>query len=300
MSKGIIVLNNCLGLNNKIDPARILFDPEKGLSELAVAYNIDIDSSNRINRKKGYTKVLDGKSHSLFPFGNVCFAVVDNYLSILYPNFSYKTLIEVGDERINYVEMGNRVYFVNGSIKGYIKDEVVHPWEFIDYSGPSTTKVFEGPPLGHLLELYNGFMFIAQDNILWYSRPFKYHAFYLHGDHVPFNSRITMVRAVKDGLYVSTECDTYYLNGYDPKEFFQTKVVDYPVILGTDALIDGRKIGNGEIKDRVVIWTSTEGICIGGPEGLFENFTERKLVYPSTNSGAGICIDNRYVCVLGG
>jgi len=107
-----------------------------------------------------------------------------------------------------------------------------------------------------------------------------------------------MVRAVKDGLYVSTEYNTYYLNGYHPKEFFQTKVADYPAILGTDVLIDGRKIRSGEIKDKVVMWASTEGICIGGPEGLFENLTERKLVYPSANIGAGVCIDDRYVCLL--
>lgn len=298
MAKGIVVLSNCLGLNNKIDPARIAFDPEKGLSELAVAYNVDIDSSNRISRKKGYTEVLDGPSHSLFPFGNICFAVVDDYLTILYPDFSSKTLIEVGEERVSYVAVGTRVYFVNGSTKGYIEDEAVYPWEYIEYPGPTTTKVFVGPPVGHLLEVYNGFMFIAQENVLWRSRPFKYHAFYLHGDRNLFSHRITMVRAVKDGLYVSTEYDTYYLNGYHPKEFFQTKVANYPAISGTDVLVDGRKLRSGEIKDKVVMWTSTSGVCIGGPEGLFENLTERKLVYPSANVGAGVCIDDRYVCLL--
>jgi hypothetical protein len=295
------ILKQCLGLNNKVDPSDLIADPESGLCELAVAADVDIESSGRrISRRKGYTKVYAGKCHSLFPFGNICFVVIEGYLSILYPDFSYKTLIEIEDRRISYVEVGNRVYFMNGSDKGYIEDEVVYPWEFIDYSGPSTTKVFEGPPLGHLLELYNGFMFIAQDNILWHSRPFKYHAFYLHGDYVPFNSRITMMRAVKDGLYVSTESDTYYFNGYQPKEFFQVKVADYPAILGTDVLVDGRKIEGGDIKDRIVVWTSSKGICIGGPEGLFKNLTERRLMYPSANCGAGICIDNRYVCTLGG
>lgn len=299
MGKGIVVLSNCLGLNNKVDPARILFDPERGLSELAVAYNVDIDASNRISRKKGHTEILDGSSHSLFPCGNFCLVVRSGQLSLINLDYSCDTILSVDkDARMSYVEVGSRVYFTNGYEKGYIEDRTFHPWEYVDYPGPVTTKTFVGPPLGHLLEVYNGFMFIAQENALWHSRAFKYHAFHLHGDHNLFPHKITMVRAVKDGLYVSTEYDTYYLNGLHPKEFFQVKVADYPAILGTDVLVDGRKIRSGEIKDNVVIWTSTKGICIGGSEGYFENLTERKLVLPSVNVGAGICIDDRYVCAL--
>ena len=298
MAKGIVVLNTCLGLNNKVDPVRIKFDPESGISELAVAVDIDIDSSGRISRRKGYERVLSGAGHSLFPYNNICFVVVDSSLTILYLDFSTKTLLQVTDSRMSYCAVGTRVYFANGYEKGYIENEVVYPWEKGTYVGRDTTKELYDPPIGQLLEVWNGRMFVAQEDALWYSERFNYHAFAFGENYVSFPGRLRMVRAVKDGLFVSTEKETYFLGGMTPTSFAQLKVADYPAILGTDILVDGRKLRGGEIVDRVVMWTSTEGICIGGPGGMFENLTERKLVYPSANVGAGVCIDDRYVCLL--
>ena len=299
MVKAITLLNSCSGLNNKVDPVRISFDPEKGLSELAVAYNVNVDRTGRISRRKGYTKRLDGICHSLFPYEEGFLVVRNGMLSILNPDYSCEGVCSVNKKaKVSYVSVGERVYFTNGYEKGYIEGRKYFPWEFIEYVGPPTTRVFYGPPLGSLLEVYNGFMFIAQDNVLWYSMPFSYHSYCLKGDYVIFDSKIRMVKAVKDGLYVSTENDTYFLNGSNPKEFFQENVCNYPAIEGTEVLIDGRKIGNGSIKEKVVIWASTKGICIGGPNGLFENLTERKLVYPNANKGAGTLIEDRYICTL--
>ena len=299
MAKAITLLSSCSGLNNKVDPVRLSFNPERGLSELAVAFNVDIDSTGRISRRKGYTKIVDGECHSLFPYEDGFLVVRNGILSILNPDYSYEGICSVNKKaKVSYVLVGERVYFTNGYEKGYIEGRKYFPWEFIEYVGPPTTRVFYGPPLGHLIEVYNGFMFIAQANVLWYSMPFSYHSYSLKSDYIPFDSKVRMVKAVKDGLYVSTGKDVYYLNGSNPKEFFQEKVCNYPAIEGTGILIDGRKIGNGDIKEKVVIWASKKGICIGGPNGLFANLTERKLVYPSTNEGAGTCIDDRYICVL--
>jgi hypothetical protein len=235
----------------------------------------------------------------LFPWGNSHLVVNNGWLSILNPDYSLENLIKVNDNaKFSYVEVGNRVYFMNGYIKGYLEDRTVHNWEIAEYVGPSTSKHFDGPPTGHLLELYNGYMFIAQDNVLWNSMPFNYHSYDLNKGNLLYPGRITMVKAVKDGLYLSDENNTYYLNGMSPREFIQTKVADYPAIEGTATLIDGSKLWNGDIRGRIVIWTSPEGICIGGPEGMFVNLTERKLTYPNANYGTGTCIGDRYVCVL--
>ena len=303
MAKGIVVLNTCLGLNNKVDPVRIKFDPESGISELAVAVDIDIDSSGRISRRKGYERVLSGAGHSLFPYNNICFVVVDSSLTILYPDFSTKTLLQVTDARMSYCAVGTRVYFANSYEKGYIENEVVYPWEKGSYVGPDTTKVLYDPPVGKLLEVWNGRMFVDQDEALWYSEAFNYHAFALGENYILFPSKLRMVKAVKDGLFVSTEEETYFLSGSTPKSFSQLKVADYPAIEGTDVLVKGSKIGGddldkGILNEDVVIWTSSEGICIGGPGGFFKNLTERKLTYPSAKEGAGLCIDDRYISVL--
>ena len=299
MAKAITLLSSCSGLNNKIDPVRLRIDPDRGLSELAVAYNVDIDSSGRINRRKGFKKVVDGECHSLFPYENGYLVVRNGVLSYLDHDYScHGICLLKGSGKVSYAPVGDKVYFTNGYQKGYIKGKEVFPWEFIEYVGPPTTRVFYGPPLGHLIKVYNGFMFIAQDSVVWYSMPFSYHSYCLSEDYILFDSKIRMLNAVKDGLYVSTENGVYYLRGSDPRKFIQLRVCDHPAIAGTDTIVDGRKIGNGEFGENILIWASGKGICIGGPEGVFKNLTERKLVYPSYNEGAGTCIDNRYVCLM--
>jgi len=293
------LFKQCLGLNNKNDPSELILDPESGLCELAVAYNVDIDrSGKRITRKKGNTRVYTGKWHSLYPFGNNCLAVVDGNLVALHKDKSYTVIQDIDPvAKVSYVTIGDRAYFSNGIDKGYVIETGSFPWEFAEYIGPPTDKHFVGPPTGHLIEIHNGFMCVAVDNVIFYSMPHNHHS-YCMKDYSIFPSRVNMLRAVKDGLYVSDNTTTYYLNGHDPREFFQVVVADYPVIPGTDAVIDGRKVGKGEILDRVIMWTSKEGICLGGPEGLFLNLTERKLVIPDSRSGAGVCIDDKYVCTL--
>ena len=187
MSKAITLLSSCSGLNNKIDPVRLRIDPDRGLSELAVAYNVDIDSSGRINRRKGFKKVIDGECHSLFPYENGYLVVRNGVLSFLDHDYScHGICLLKGNGKVSYAPVGDKVYFTNGYQKGYVKDRKVFPWEFVEYVkplttkashkppttkafyvGPPTTKAFYGPPLGHLIKIYNGYMFIAQGNVVW-------------------------------------------------------------------------------------------------------------------------------------
>ena len=298
MSK-VNLFKQCIGLNNKDDPSGLMADPESGLCELAVAFNVDIDKSGkRITRKKGFTRVYTGKWHSLHPFGNNCLGVADGNLVSLHKDKSFTVIQDIDSiAKVSYVTIGDRAYFSNGIDKGYVIGEDSFPWEVAEYVGPPTDKHFVGPLAGHLIEIFNGFMCIAVDNFIFYSMPHSYHSYYMQ-DYSAFPTRITMLRAVKDGLYVSDETTTYYLNGNDPREFFQTIVADHSAIAGTDVIVDGKKIGKGDIPDRVVMWTSNEGVCIGGPNGLFLNLTIDKLVLPTALTGAGVCIDDKYVCTL--
>lgn len=293
------LFKQCIGLNNKADPSDLIADPESGLCELAKAVDVDIArSGKRISRRKGYTRIFTGKWHSLFPFGNNCLGVADGNLVALHRDKSYTIIQDIdASAKVSYVAVGDRVYFSNGIDKGYVIGTESFPWEVAEYVGPPTDKLLVGPLAGHLLENYNGFMFIAVENFVFISMPFNHHSYCMQ-DYLAFPSRVRMLRAVKDGLYISDDTKTYYLNGADPREFFQTIVSDYPAIPGTDVIVQGAKIGKGDILERVAMWTSQEGICIGGPEGLFLNFTEGRIVLPDSAQGAGICIDDKYVCIM--
>jgi hypothetical protein len=158
--------------------------------------------------------------------------------------------------------------------------------------------VFSDPPTGYLLELFNGIMLIAQDNVLWYSEPFAYSWFDLAKNYIQFSDRLVMVKAVQGGIFVSTEKETFFYKGEAVKELQQLKVADYPAIEGTEASVSASKVGDGGISGLAVVWASTKGICFGGPDGYFRNFTMRKLTYPAARYGAGLIKDGKYICLL--
>jgi hypothetical protein len=297
--KVIPIFRGTTGLNNIIDPARIKYDPDTGIQELAIAVNVDIDSSLRASRRKGYTQVLAKGAHSLFSCGNYCLFVSGDALCVLDQGYSWTAIRNVtNNARMSYVNVDNEIYYANGYENGVVRDRISYAWVGESYVGPTTTRTFSDPPIGHLLEIYNGRLYIAQGKILWYSEPFAYSWYDLARSYIPFADRITMVRAVKDGLYVSTEREVFFSGGGHPTEFGRTHIADYPAIEGTDLIVDGSKIGRGDVSDRVAMWASTKGICTGGPGGYFRNLTERRLIYPYARYGAGLLKHKKYICTL--
>ena len=76
MSKEITILRGSTGINNVVDPTRLKFSSNTGLSELKAAANVEIDETGRISRVKSAVLLtaLVG-AHSLFEYENDCFVV---------------------------------------------------------------------------------------------------------------------------------------------------------------------------------------------------------------------------------
>jgi len=299
MGRLINIFKGSTGINNKIDPVRLKFDPKTGIQDMASGVNINIDPTGRISRSKGYEIVLEKNAHSIFSCGDYCLFVSGDALCVLESGFSWAAIRNITiDARMNYVLVAGDVYYMNGYEKGIVRDKKSYDWTGSSYVGPTTTKAFSDPPIGHLLEIYNGRMYIAQDKKIWYSDRLSYAWYDLSGGYLEFSDRITMLKAVKDGLFISTEKTTFFESGALPQEFKEIRVADYPATEGTVVEVNASRIGNGEMTGLALMWGSEKGICIGGPGGYFMNITERKLDYPSARYGAGLYRDGKYICVL--
>jgi len=299
VAKQLNLFRGATGINNKVDPARLQYDPESGIEELAAGVNIDISSSKRVSRRKGYTLELAKAAHSIFSCDEYCLFVSGNALCVLEPDYSWSAIRNVAiGARVSYVRPDTDTYYANGYEKGIVRDRVSYAWTAADYVGPPTTKTFSDPPIGHLLEVYNGVMLVAQDDVLWYSEPFALSWFDLAKNYVQFGKRLTMMKAVQDGVYVSTEKETFFHKGGTVKEFQQSKIADYPAIEGTVVTVNASRVGDGGVTGLAAMWASTEGICFGGPGGYFRNLTERRLDYPFARYGAGLYRDGKYICLL--
>jgi hypothetical protein len=302
MARPVTIFQSSSGLNTRLDPSRVPFDSQTGLSDLAVAYNVDHDATGRISRRKGYSPTaVTQASHSLWSAGDAgpCFFVSGTTLYELHTDFSTTALATVtAGGRVRYARVANQTFWLNGFEKGCIQYGVNGLWGVGSYYGPTTKRHLSAPPVGHLLAQHRGRIWIGQATVAWYSEPFSTNLFDLARSFIPFESRLRMMVSVGRTLFISDEAATWSLIGAWPGEMEVVKAVDYPAIEGTETTFDLSRFGSGELLGVGAIWTSTRGICLGLPDGQVFNLTQRKINLPTANVGAGAVVGDRYVTLL--
>ena len=128
MSKPVRILSGGTGLNTVVDPIRLPFDRETGISDLAVAVNVTVDETGFISRRDGFLKVRDEDSHSLFCDGGDCLFISGDTLYRLLPDYSVETVrtgLSQGN-RMAYTQVNDDIYYSNGVESGIVRLGGVH------------------------------------------------------------------------------------------------------------------------------------------------------------------------------
>jgi hypothetical protein len=307
--KNVNFLKGSLGLNNVADSVRIGHNEDTGIVDLAEAYNIDIDNSGRISRCEGFTATSRTENiHSLWAEKEYCLYMSGDSLYRLKSDYSrvgLRSYMTPGAV-VDYAYVDGIVYYVNGFEHGYVNGDVTYAWQKGEYIGPTTFKQYSNPPYGHLICYYNGRMFVAQDNVLWYSEPYAFGAFDLARNYFQFSTRIKMVKAVEDGLFISDSQRVYFYRFDEPTDFKQTVMYDYPVIEGSAALGDAVSLQLpstvisefSKVDGPVLVCATEKGICIGASSGIFKSLTLDKVTYPTANRAAAVIDGTAYTCLL--
>lgn len=294
-------MSSSAGLNNVVDPTRIEYDPKKGVGELGISLNIDTDRSGRISRRLGYRSVRADVSHSLWTDGQRAFFVANSSLFEFYADGSSRPIrSEIHPTALmSFVNGGGDVYYCNGVQNGVIRGDNSYAWIGNPFKGPEDYPylVTEFPPVGHLLDIHNAYMLVAQDNIIWASMPFAFSWYRRSKDFWQFESRLSMMRSLGTGIWASCSQGVFWLEGKDVS-WSRTKKSDSPAIRGTDCVLETKVVGLQNIGTMAVIWTSPEGIYLGDDRGNIVNMTTDRLEYPSTTAGAGVVIKDRYITSL--
>ena len=119
-----MLIDQFAGLRNDIPADR--FD----VGDLAVAENIVLDDSFKINRRPGNTLLVPGAKHSLWSSGDICLYVAGNTLFRLFPDLT-ADVVTTGltvDARMSYTTHGERIYFANGFERGAIDNDGARDW----------------------------------------------------------------------------------------------------------------------------------------------------------------------------
>lgn len=293
----IQIFKSSAGLNTTADPIRIKFNPKTGMTDLAAAYNVTHDDSGAISRRKGYTATaITDACHSLWADGDICLFVSGTTLYRMTTDGQTQALATVSSgARVRYCRVDNRVYYVNGFQVGKIVDGIAGSWDVGTYYGPQTHRRFMGPPVGHLICVHQGRVFIGLDSIAWHSEAYADDLFDLARNFIPFDGRLRMLASTGNTLYISDSKNIWALTGAMPNETFLRRVADYPAIEGTEMVLDLNRFGTGTGTGMGLILASEKGICIGDDQGLLTNLTWKKIDMPAGNIGSAVVTEENYI-----
>jgi len=277
----IKLFNGSSGLNTVVDPVRIKYDLDTGISDLGVAVNIKLDETGRPSRVDGYSEVLSGSYHSVFCDGGDCFVGKGTSLYQLGTDLT-ETGVRSGlsGDRIAFAE-DVYTYYSNGTQNGVITNGISAAWPTDTYYGPDSSKDWSTAPVGHHLAFAFSRAFVAQNDILWWSEPFRYGLFNQAINFVRFPTKILMIKPVVSGMFVSDEKKTYFLQGTNPHTFIQQIVAQYPAYEWSEAIdyVEGLEIGLNN-SGLCVLWSSPEGAILGTAQGQLININKSKIIYP--------------------
>lgn len=292
-----------LGLNTKQHPAR-LHRTNEGNIELAEAVNVDVSDRFKPYRRPGQRYVDQNiPGHSFYSAGDFALFVSGSQLLKLSASLATSTLRSgLNSSRMSFTEQGGKIFYANGYQKGFIEDNADKPWvASTSHHASQTTRTLGEPPVGHKLATLSGRIFIAQDNVLWFTEAFKPFIVDLGRNAILFDSRIKELVPVADGLFVSTSTKTVFLQGPNVKDMVQRPVLNFPLIPGTvaeteaEAMPDLLEMG---VTGLVSLATGSKGICVFGAGGFKMNLSQHKVDIPTSTEGSAYIYNGKYVVNL--
>lgn len=228
---------------------------KRGYLEKAV--NVDIFDDGSIRSRDGYQRIClsSGTAHSLWASRDVIlvrqgsqlcrFDIGTASLSVLSSSFLNQKL------PVCYRDIAGEIYLMDGVTAGRVNN--------LNYSTWAT------PYIGKTFDNYISRMFIPFGNYLFYSRPWNYTT-YDAREYIGFDEEITMVEAVRAGIWIGTINNVYFLAGEEPP-LNMTHILDRGVIPNTAVKLAGGLISTN-FQNEVVIFTTTSGIFMGGDQGF--------------------------------
>jgi len=133
---------------------------------------------------------------------------------------------------------------------------------------------YMGPPhAGHMIQYYNGRIYVVKDSAVWYTLPYNYELMDLAHGFMQFPDRVTLFAPVKGGIWVSYKNGkTFFLEGTDPEKGFVTHWK-----MDSGAYEGSQRPDQVTIKGEIMrgwYWTAHDGIYLGLDGGSLLNKTE--------------------------
>lgn len=274
------------GMNNAQDSAR-LKGPAIGNPspvECTELINVDVTDTLSAKRRTGTTKAYAGTPSSFWAneSGTEAYFVEGGYLKrLLLGNTAVTVRALSSTAPMSYTQINYLVVCSNGVDLFMVQNGVALGFT-------STSKRFkESVQSGHLVAYFNRRLYIAVDNVLWYTDADDIQRLDERDDPFVFPSRISMILPLATGIFVMAD-KVYWLAGASPLDFTLNTVYDAAAEPGTGVVTDGFPLGvNGKV---ALFWAG--GICEGREGGQVTNHTADTLTVTQQSKGAAMVRKN--------
>lgn len=294
-----VLLQQFAGLKNTVSAERL------APGELEIALNIDIDDVGQPRRRRGTQLVAAGNWHSIFTTesGRVV-GVRNGVLGEILPDFSFNSFgYFCGDALLAWEQIGERLFFSSDFVSGIVNGDEVSVWGQIGGAGiwlspvvnPTATlapirgKLLGKPPMATALAYWNGRMYLANGKTLWATELYLYEVVDRTKNFMQFESDITAIAAVTDGIYVGTQTGIFFLSGNSFDKLARISVGAYGCAPRSmvKAIPDG--LPNQKTVSRAAILCMTDqGLCVGYDAGVFSIMTDDNVWFPKFESVAAM------------
>ena len=160
----------------------------------------------------------------------------------------------------------------------------------------------DAAPTGSIVKYYNGRLYIASGNVLWYSEKYMYQHFILESNYIEFPDTIREIMPVDDGIWIGSD-NIYTLQGHDPDKFSKHTKEIATVVQGTATKISGSYIHMDNVPTGYKWIVSTDlGIFILFNQGMIVNVTSQNVEMNPADSGTSLFLQtngmNQYLSIL--
>lgn len=300
--KKIPVYRSTIGLTDRITDIREVYNAETFVVGLDKAENVIYDVTGAIKVRPGFTTLTSGSFHSLFSIGAYGVCVKDKVLHLINEDLSLSSLgVNINGKKVAYEHvhdgLNDTIFFSDTIVNGLVVGKGILPWTVQEFVGNLSTEAqvtsyLPSVPLGHILRIFNGRMYIAVDNLLFVSEPYAY-SWYNPVLPFIFDSYITAVHAITAGLLVSTTTELFLMAGDDCYNFAKIRLLDAGVILGSDISIPATNAGTNSRSPGVVFAVANKGVFMCDENGTLVSLTEDKTVFPNAGNAAVAFLDYR-------
>jgi hypothetical protein len=289
--------DNFLGIDTFDEETRLKI---KAGMKLLKAKNVDIFPDGHISRRKPRSQVSSTKYQSLWSNDIICLGIYGGNLVKLSDDLQSRTVLmpNVGESEMVYEtvydDRGMRVYFTNNQIIGKVRNNIatlLPPFQVVP--GRESKKTL---PAGNILRYFDTSLYVVRGKILYISDVINKDIYDLRYGFKQFETEITMLQYVKDGLFISDSDFTYFMlrgpageNAPAVPHFILSVIDDHPVTPGTDQKMSDVFSPVTQIMHKeAVFWRTERGLYLGGEGGMVEKITEGTYVMPPGIKGASL------------